>query len=99
MSISTPSFSGGQQQQQHHFRPTNPRFIDNNGPRLRLPPPPPTSGDTFGNHLTNPHWTNNDHTTYHVSPQLTRPIQSEQQQVLTSQLFQKHQLIPVFLLQ
>jgi hypothetical protein len=101
MSIPTQTFPGSQQQ--HHFRPTNPRFIENNGIRSRFPPPRShisTSGEPFNNQPPNPHWTNSDRNTYSVTPQLIHSNhneQQQQQQVLTSQLFQKHQLIPVFL--
>jgi hypothetical protein len=101
MSISTQTFPGNQQQQ-HHYRSTNPRFNENNGIRSRFPPPGShisTSGEPFSNQLPDPHWTNNDRNTYPVTPQLVHPNHNEQQQqqILTSQLFQKHQLIPVFL--
>jgi hypothetical protein len=103
MSISTRTFPGNQQQQQH-FRSSNPRFNENNGIRSRFPPPGShvsTSGESFSNQLPNPpHWTNSDRNTYPVTTQLIHPNhneQQQQQQILTSQLFQKHQLIPVFL--
>ncbi len=94
MSISPQSYSGNQQQ--HQFRSTN--------PRLRLPPPPgsciSTSGEPFSNQLPNPHWTNSDRNAYPAAPQSMQTSHNEQQQqVLTSQLFQKHQLIPVLTLQ
>ena len=99
MSISTQSFTGNQQQ---HFRSTNSRFIENNGPRLRFPPPPgtciSTSGESFNTQLSNSHWTNSDRNTYSIVPQITQSAQNEQQ-VLTSQLFQKHQLISVLVSQ
>ncbi|CAF2346451.1 unnamed protein product [Rotaria sp. Silwood2] len=105
MSIPTQSFPSNQQQQQqqHHFQLANPRFIENNGTKLRLPPVPPgpcisTSRESFNNQLSRPHWTNSDRNTYPVASQLThstRHEQQQQQQVLTSQLFQKHQLIPI----
>lgn len=96
--------------QHHHYQMTNPRFNDNNNTTLRLPPvppgpclppplPPPPPVESFSNQLSHPHWTNSDRHTYPIMPPLIHPNQHEQnqqqQQVLTSQLFQKHQLIPV----
>ncbi len=98
MSIPTQSFTG--KQQQTHFRSTNSRFIENNETRSRFPPPPPsassisTSGEPFNTQLSNSHWTNNDRNTYPI-----RHSTHNEQQVLTSQLFQKHQLISVLFLQ
>ena len=89
MGMSTPSFN--RSQQQHHHRPAN--------PRLRFPPPPPssyvsTSGEPFSNQLPNSHWTNSERNTYPVTSHLPQSTPNEQQ-VLTTQLFQKNQLIPV----
>jgi hypothetical protein len=102
MSISTQKFPSGQKHQ-HHFRPTNSNFHENNEIRFRTPPlqSPSGSGELYSNQLPNPHWTNSDRNTYTASAQIIHPNQNEQQQqqqILTSQLFQKHQLIPVFLL-
>jgi hypothetical protein len=96
MSIPTQTFPGSQQQQQQHFRPTNARFMENNGTGLRLSRP-----ESFSNQPSNPHWKNSDRNTYPSIPQLTHANHNEQQQqqILTSQLFQKHQLIPVVPLQ
>jgi len=101
MSIPIQSFTGNQQQT--HFRSTNSRFIENNETRSRFPPPPPsssisTSGEPFNTQLSNSHWTNNDRNSYPIAPQIRHSTHNEQQ-VLTSQLFQKHQLIPVLFLQ
>ncbi|CAF0947300.1 unnamed protein product [Rotaria sordida] len=100
MSIPTQSYSNNQQQ--HHFPLANPRFIENNGTKLRLPLPPvpriSTSGESFNNQLPHPHWTNSDRNTYPITSQFTHSThheQQQQQQVLTSQLFQKHQLISI----
>lgn len=98
MSIPTQTFRGGNQQ--HHYRPNNPRFMENNGMRSRFPSPGshiPTSAEPFNNQQLNPSsWTNNDRNSYPAPPQIIHPNNNEQQQqVLTSQLFQKHQLIPV----
>ena len=104
MSISTPTFSSGPRQQ-HHYRPTHSKYHESNGIRSRIPPLQPpsgpcpsTSGELYNNRLPNPHWTNSDRTTYPGPPLIMHPNQNEQQQqILTSQLFQKHQLIPVLL--
>jgi len=98
MSISTQTFTGSQQQ--NHFRPTNSRFIENEGIRSRFPPSGSCisrSGELFSNQPSNPHWINSERNTYPTAPQLIHPNHNEQQQqqALTSQLFQKHQLIPV----
>ncbi|CAF1444116.1 unnamed protein product [Adineta ricciae] len=86
MGISTPSYNN----QQHRFRPAH--------PRMRFPP----SGESFNTQLSNPNWNSSDLNTYFIPPQMPpvppmpppQPIRNEQQ-LLTSQLFQKHQLIPI----
>jgi hypothetical protein len=103
MSISTPTFPSGQKPQ-HHYRPTNLKYHENNGIRSRIPPlQSPSgsclspSGELYSNQLSNPHWTNSDRNAYTGPSSIIHPNQNDQQQqILTSQLFQKHQLIPVF---
>ena len=102
MNMSTPTFSNDQQQQ-HHFRSVNCRFNENTGSRPRMPlltPAPQQSGNLYNNQHPNPQWTNTDRNVYTSAapPQMLPPNANDfqQKQVLTSQLFQKHQLIPVF---
>ncbi|CAF0753663.1 unnamed protein product [Adineta steineri] len=88
MSLSSQTFRNNQQQQQqqpqHHFQSTN--------PRLRFPPAPPS--EPFNPQLSNSQWVNSDRNTYPTNSQTTHS-NSHEQQVLTSQLFQKHQLISI----
>lgn len=95
MSISAPTFS--HDQQQHRFRSLNSRFNESTGPRSRMSLLPSSSGNLYNNQLANQQWTPNDQNVYTpaISPQMISPTLNEQQQILTSQLFQKHQLIPV----
>ena len=101
MSISTQSFSNHQRQWHHHFQRPSPRMTENNGTKLRLPSAPPvpcrsSSVEPFINQHPTLHWTNSDHNPYPTISQLTQSSHHEQQQqMLTSQLFQKHQLISV----
>ncbi|CAF3162228.1 unnamed protein product [Rotaria socialis] len=104
MNISTQSYNNNQPQQKHHFQHANSRYMGNTNTILRLPPtpqgscmPPPPPTESFNNRLPHPHWTNSDRNMYPMPPQLARSTQREQQQqqVLTSQLFQKHQLISI----
>lgn len=101
MNMSTPTFSNDPQQQQR-FRPVNSRLTENIGSRPRmplLPPVPPQCANPYNHQLSNPQWTNTDRNVYNPAPPPmlpSNPNELQQQQVLTSQLFQKHQLIPVF---
>ena len=92
MGISTPSYNNNNNQQ-HRFQSAN--------PRMRFPP----SGEPFNTQLSNSNWNSSDPNTYFIPPQMPPvppmpPPQSirNEQQLLTSQLFQKHQLIPVLFL-
>ena len=99
MSIATPSFA--RSQQQHHFQPANPRFINQNAARSQFPSGNGShfsnSEEPFGNSRGDPHRLDNDRSMHSQPPLPTH--QAPQQQALTSQLFQKHQLIPVFRVQ
>lgn len=77
-----------QQQQQQYFRPTNPP------PFPPAPPPPP---DTFVHSTNRPPWSNPEGNIFSGSslPPVHVGPDDEQRKILTSQLFQKHQLIPV----
>jgi hypothetical protein len=102
MSIPVQNFVG--EQQNPHFRPANSRYMDHSGPGVRLPPLPllpepclPPAGESFVSQTPTSRWTNNDRPVYHPPPPppLTSTISDEKQQLITTQLFQKHQLIPV----
>ncbi|UJR27371.1 hypothetical protein I4U23_008662 [Adineta vaga] len=82
MNIPRQPYASNHQQHQQ-FRPNN--------PRSRFPPP----RESLNVHLPNSNWNNSSDCQTYPMPSQMPQISHNDQQILTSQLFQKHQLISI----